>query len=170
MQPISTPVLMYPLIVKPLYEDGSVGITKNSVVQDHEGLTQRVGEILSLYRQPALVEEYTDGREIHAAIMGNNGSFHLFPLVETVFHTPPGIPQIVSYDGKWLPGSTEWNQIQPGCLADLDEELKGEIIHLAARVYRALTATATHGLSSACAAGSLRSRSQSQPLYQSTRL
>ena len=70
--------------------------------------------------------------------MGNNGSFHLFPLVETVFHTPPGIPRIVSYDGKWLPGSTEWNQIQPGCLADLDEELKGEIIHLAARVYRAL--------------------------------
>jgi D-alanine-D-alanine ligase len=130
--------LSYPLIVKPLHEDGSAGINENSVVQDLAGLTLRVGEILSLYKQPALVEEYIDGREIHAAVLGNNGYLRFFPLVETVFHTPPELPRIMSYDAKWVPGSTAWQQVQPGCQADLDEELEGEIKRLAARVYRAL--------------------------------
>ena len=129
--------LNFPLIVKPLHEDGSLGINENSVVQDHAELAQRVREILNLYRQPALVEEYIDGREIHAAVLGNIDNLRIFPLVETVFHTQPGVPRIVSYDAKWVPGSPAWQHVQPGCLANLDDELEGEIQRLAARFYRA---------------------------------
>src|SRR5690606_38893878 len=64
--------LEFPLIVKPALEDASGGIEAASVVHDQAALEARVRQVLKEFGMPALVEEYVDGREIHAAILGND--------------------------------------------------------------------------------------------------
>jgi len=56
--------LEFPLIVKPVHEDASIGITPNSVTHNEQELLGQVNFILSTYNQPALVEEFIDGKEI----------------------------------------------------------------------------------------------------------
>src|SRR5437763_11414376 len=63
-----TPSLDFPLIVKPAREDASVGISSASVVHDPGALAERVRHVLRHYRQPALVEQYIDGREIYVSL------------------------------------------------------------------------------------------------------
>src|SRR5690606_40614407 len=61
--------LAFPLIVTPAYEDASGGIEADSVVRDQAALEARVARVLEEFEMPALVEEYIEGREIHAAIL-----------------------------------------------------------------------------------------------------
>src|SRR5690606_20071218 len=72
-EPVPDPLeldLDYPLIVKPAREDASGGIEPASVVQSYDALVERCRYLFKEFEQPALVEEYIDGREIHAAILG----------------------------------------------------------------------------------------------------
>ena len=99
------PKLGFPLIVKPANEDASVGITVDSVVEDRSSLFKMVEFILKNYRQPALVEEYIDGRELNVAILGNGNSLEVLPISEIRFDFDKKIPKILSYDAKWIPES-----------------------------------------------------------------
>ncbi len=96
--------LEFPLIVKPAREDASGGVHAASVVNDHVELTEQVRRILEDFQQPALVEEYISGREIHVAILGNDPP-EVLPLLEFEFDDPPegdeDRPQILSYEAKW---------------------------------------------------------------------
>jgi len=96
--------LRYPLIVKPAREDASVGICSASVVHDAEALAARVQHVLTHYRQPALVEEYIEGREIYASLLGRpDGAPEILPLHEIDFSDMPADrSRIVSFEGKWV--------------------------------------------------------------------
>src|SRR5690242_4813104 len=61
--------LAFPLIVKPSHEDASIGIETASVVTTPAELKKRVRHVFQQFDQPALVEEYIDGRELNVAIM-----------------------------------------------------------------------------------------------------
>src|SRR4030043_518066 len=63
--------LRYPLIIKPAWEDASVGVTERAVVEDRAQLENRVRMILAEYKQPVLVEEFIEGRELAVSVMGN---------------------------------------------------------------------------------------------------
>gem|GEM_PF-116447 len=76
--------LHYPLIVKPAREDASGGIEAESVVTNHDALVLRCRYIFKEFEQPALVEEYIEGREIHAAVLGNKPP-EVLPLFEMEF-------------------------------------------------------------------------------------
>jgi len=76
--------LEFPLIVKPALEDASGGIEHASVVQDQAALEARCEHVFKEYEMPALVEEYIEGREIHAAILGNDPP-EVLPLFEMEF-------------------------------------------------------------------------------------
>ncbi|HEX9115339.1 MAG TPA: ATP-grasp domain-containing protein [Anaerolineae bacterium] len=130
--------LNFPLIVKPVHEDGSIGIGDDAVVQDAGALARKVAEVLQVYRQPALIEEYIDGREFSAAVIGNGDDLQIFPLGEILFANPPGAPRIVSFDAKWVPGSPAWEATQVGCPADLDPEIEAQIRAMAAQVCQVL--------------------------------
>ncbi len=63
--------LPFPLIVKPVREDGSVGIWRTSVVHAAGELARAVEAVVTTFRQPALVEQFIDGRELNVALIGH---------------------------------------------------------------------------------------------------
>ncbi len=100
--------LRYPLIVKPAREDASGGIHTASVVNDHDALVEQVRIVLEEHEQPALVERYVSGREIHVAILGNSPP-QVLPMLEFEFEdNDDGGPQILSYEAKWDPMSPDF--------------------------------------------------------------
>jgi D-alanine-D-alanine ligase len=99
--------LPFPLIVKPVREDGSVGVWRTSVVHDAASLCRAVDAVVTTFRQPALVEQYIDGREFNVALLGHPTP-RVLPLSEIDFRAlPDDVPHIVSYDAKWTVGSAD---------------------------------------------------------------
>lgn len=80
--------LKFPLIVKPNAEGSSKGIIDNSIATNHEELASLVERVTSLYKQPALVEEYIEGREFTVGILGNGDSLEVLPIMEVHFDKP----------------------------------------------------------------------------------
>jgi D-alanine-D-alanine ligase len=109
--------LNYPLIVKPRFEDASLGISGDSIVATVKALHNRIRYIHQTYRQDALVEEFIVGREFNVAIIGNSPP-EVLPISEIRFD--PALPHpIVSYNGKWLEESAEFSGTRPVCPASL---------------------------------------------------
>ena len=80
--------LRFPLFVKSLTEDASLGISQASVVDDDEKLAKRVEFIHESIGTDALVEEYIEGRELYVGVLGNE-RLRMFPVWEMDFGTLP---------------------------------------------------------------------------------
>ena len=76
--------LKFPLIIKPEHEGSSVGITEDSVVFNEESLRAGIINIINVYKQPALVEEFISGREFTIGVLGNDEPVVL-PILEIIF-------------------------------------------------------------------------------------
>jgi D-alanine-D-alanine ligase len=107
------PGLAFPLIVKPLHEDASIGVCRDSVVADEPALRGRVAAVLEQYRQPAIVEEYVHGRELSVGVIERDGERFVTPMNEVVFNLPADTPHVYSYTGKWDSDSDEYKAIVP---------------------------------------------------------
>lgn len=128
--------MAFPLIVKPAREDASVGIDNNSVVDSLTALKKRVRYIFQRYDQPAIVEEYIEGRELNVAILGN-GRPVVLPISEIDFSgLPSDYPKIVTYDAKWIQGSIEFDGTKGVCPADLPSTVEARIRELALKAYQ----------------------------------
>lgn len=117
------PNLEFPLIIKPIREEASIGIQSSSVVRDEAALRIKVAEVIEKYAQPAMAEQFIVGREISVGIIGNGTDLHVFPPLEFLFEgsdTP--LEEIRSYDYKWG-GKTE-QMVE----ADLPDEVKKRLI------------------------------------------
>lgn len=127
--------LSFPLIVKPLHEDASTGINEKSVVYEIRELEERVEFITRKFKQPALVEEFIDGREINVAILGNKPPIVL-PISEIDFsQLPPHLPKIVTYEAKWIPNTDYYEKTIPICPATLEPELERKVKEIALLCY-----------------------------------
>ncbi len=92
--------MRYPLIVKPPFEDASSGIENASVVRNYDDLKRRIEYILDEFQQPALIEEYIEGREINVSIFDDQ-ELEVLPISETDFSgMPDHLENIVSYQAK----------------------------------------------------------------------
>lgn len=128
--------LVYPLIVKPRWEDASQGISNESVVENEKALLARIDYVHRTYHQGALVEEFILGREINAAIIGN-GPHEVLPLSEITFHPDLAQP-IVSFEGKWLEKSQQYKLTEPVCPAPLKMRYEMLVRDVALRAYKLL--------------------------------
>jgi D-alanine-D-alanine ligase len=72
--------LKFPVIVKSLIEEASMGIAKASLVNDEDRLEERVRFVHDSIRTDAIVEEFIDGREIYVGVLGNDRLQVLPPL------------------------------------------------------------------------------------------
>ena len=129
--------LNYPCIVKPCAEDGSNGITEESVVNDFASLEKQVTTVSNLFGREALVEEFVDGREFNITVLGANEPKAL-PPSEIVYSLPPGIPRVLSFSAKWDPQSIYFERTKAVCPAEIDAELREHIIHTAVLAFRLL--------------------------------
>lgn len=126
----------YPLFVKPLKEDASLGISQESFVRDDDELNKRVKYVIKHYKQPALVEKYVIGRELNVAVLGNERP-KVLPISEILFGFP-NEPKVVSYSAKWFGDSDEYKMTRPVCPANLDPPVKDRAERVALEAYEAL--------------------------------
>jgi D-alanine-D-alanine ligase len=132
--------LQFPLMVKPSREDASVGISSASVVGDREALAERVRHVIRHYQQPALVEEYIEGREIYVSLLGRPGDKpQVFPFFEIDFSDmPPDRPRIVSFEGKWVEDSVDYKGTRPVRCEGLSPALRQRIADTALAAFEAI--------------------------------
>jgi D-alanine-D-alanine ligase len=131
--------IAFPLIVKPTSEDGSIGIGADSVVNSVKELMERISYIQSEFDSPALIEEYIEGREIYAAILGSYESAHALPLVELdLSRLPKGVPRIASQDVKFDRDTEAYKLTKSAIAEDLDEETETRLTEIAIKAYRAV--------------------------------
>lgn len=81
----------YPVIVKPNAEGTSKGITEASVVEDEAAARAAAKALSDRYGQPALVEEYIEGREFTVGLLGERRP-KILPPMEVVFKNHSGRP------------------------------------------------------------------------------
>jgi D-alanine-D-alanine ligase len=131
--------IKFPLIVKPVSEDGSIGIDQKSVVESVKELMERIHDLQEQFEDvPVLVEEYIEGREIYAAILGNDPAEAL-PLVELdLSKLPADAPRIAGREVKFDRDSEAYRVTKSALAEDLDEETTKNLQEAAKTTYRAL--------------------------------
>ena len=100
--PDRVPELAFPLMVKPLTEDGSLGIAEQSVVANREELRERVAFLHEHHGQHSLVEEFLGGREFSMTVLGNGTSeepHRVLPPGELVYHSEQW--RVCTFQAKW---------------------------------------------------------------------
>ena len=131
--------IAFPLIVKPTSEDGSIGIDAAAVVNSVKELMERVSYIQAEFDSPALIEEYIEGREIYASILGNYENARALPLVELdLSKLPKGVPKIASQDVKFERDTEAYKLTKSVIAEDLDEETVTKLTETAVKAYRAV--------------------------------
>jgi D-alanine-D-alanine ligase len=129
----------FPLIVKPQLEDGSIGIDAAAVVNGVKELMERVQYVQNEFDSPALIEEYIEGREIYAAILGSYERTEVLPLVELdLSQLPDGVPRIASRDVKFERDSQAYKVTKSAVVENLDEETTQKLSDTAVAAYRAV--------------------------------
>ena len=129
--------LRFPVIAKPATEDGSLGITDASVAADEEAARAAVAAIGARFG-PVLVEEFIDGRELNAPVLGNDPP-RMLPVSEIDFSgLPPGAPRICGYEAKWEQADARYSGTVGVCPAPLAPELLGQLERWTILAFRAL--------------------------------
>ncbi len=130
--------IAFPLIVKPTSEDGSIGIDNDSVVGSVKELMERIHYIHEEFDAPALIEEYIEGREMYAAVLGNENP-EVLPMVELdLSRLPEGTPKIAGKEVKWEKDTEAYRVTKSAPAEDLDEETAKRLSDTALAVYQAL--------------------------------
>ncbi len=127
--------LKYPLILKLLREDASIGISEFSVVKNYNQLVERLNYLFNSFNQEVLIEEFIDGRELNVAILGNK----ILPISEISFETLPGnLPKIITYEAKWSEESIYYKNTIPKCPASLETKVEEKVKEVAWKAFEAL--------------------------------
>jgi D-alanine-D-alanine ligase len=128
----------WPVIVKPAYEDASVGIDQGSVVTNAQELSARVRHVFDKFGPPALIEEFIVGREFHVnAIEDQGGTLTALPFAEIEFRSgTPGRWPVYTYTAKWDENSEEYKDCPLVAPVELPPEPTARLHDLAKRAFR----------------------------------
>jgi D-alanine-D-alanine ligase len=130
--------LKFPLIVKSLTQESSIGISQASVVENDTALKERVRFIHHKIGTDAIVERYIEGRELYCGVIGNL-KLQVFPVWELLFKKMSDENwRIATERVKWSDTYQKKHGITSGLARDLPEGLSEEIQKISKRVYRTL--------------------------------
>lgn len=124
--------ITFPAIVKPIRQEGSIGIYADSVVKNETEMRAKVAHIISKYFQPAIVEPFIIGREISVGVIGNGANLIVFPPLEFQFpDTQDDLLKIRSFEYKW------GGQTEKMARADLPSSVIEKLVDFSKTVFRA---------------------------------
>src|SRR6267142_443007 len=129
--------LKFPLLVKSISEEGSVGIARASIVNDDEKLAERVEFIHRQTKTHAIAEQYIAGREIYVSVIGNQRLQTYTPWELVIEKLPEGAPNIATSKLKWDPAYQEKVGVVTKA-ADLPKDVVKKIENLSKKIYRIL--------------------------------
>jgi D-alanine-D-alanine ligase len=131
--------LKFPILVKPVKEEASYGISQASFVETDEEFRERVAFIHEKHDADVIAEEYIAGRELYVSLMGNL-RLSVFPIRELIFReVPPDEPKIATYRAKWDEEYRKRWGLQNRFAQGLDPALVAHIEQTCKRIYRLLT-------------------------------
>jgi D-alanine-D-alanine ligase len=129
---------IFPALLKPNFGDGSIGITKNAVVNNNEELISYIEKLRTQLNSPILIQEFLPGKEFGVAIIGNHSNYTPLPILEVDYSKlPKNLPQIQGYESKWDPDSPYWTDIKFH-EATLSNELKNKLIRYSITLFERL--------------------------------
>ena len=131
--------LKFPLLVKPVKEEASYGISRASFVENDEQFKERCGFIHEKYESDVIAEEYIEGREIYVSLMGNV-RLTVFPMREMIWgETAPNEPKIATYSAKWDEEYRKRKGLKNIFADEIDPAVVAHIEETCKRIYRLLT-------------------------------
>lgn len=128
----------FPLLVKPIAEQASSGISQRSIVTSKKALKERVEWVHDYLGVDAIAEEYIDGRELYAGVMGNH-RVEVFPTWELSFGnlSKKSFP-IATERAKWDEKYMRRHKIELGPASSLSEVTQRKIENVCKKTYRIL--------------------------------
>jgi D-alanine-D-alanine ligase len=131
--------MKFPILVKPLKEEASLGISQASFVENDEQFRERVAFIHEKFAGDVIAEEYIEGRELYVSVLGNT-RLDVFPIRELLFReVPPDEPKIATYRAKWDEEYRKKWGLENRFAEGLDPALAAHIAQTCRRIYRLLT-------------------------------
>ncbi len=138
-RPVRPPRLKFPVLVKPLKEEASLGISQASFVETDDQFKERVQFIHEKFDSDAIAEEYIEGRELYVSTLGNH-RLQVLPIRELIFkEVPPDEPKIATYRAKWDEEYRKRWGLQNQFAEALDPALVKSIEQTCKRIYHLLT-------------------------------
>jgi D-alanine-D-alanine ligase len=129
--------LSYPMVVKSLYEEASLGISQASLVTSDEKLEERVAFMHETFGVDVIAEEYIEGRELYVGVVGNR-RLHAFPVWELILDKlPENAPRIATRKVKWDLAYQKKYHIDTAA-AELPSGIAEHINKLCTKIYRVL--------------------------------
>jgi D-alanine-D-alanine ligase len=127
-----------PWILKPGWEDASVGLDGSPVATEREQAQARARLLAERFpAQPVLVEHFLPGREFNVSLLESAGGVETLPVAEIAFvDFPPGVPALVGYEAKWAAGSFEETHTVRRFPGDEDAALVARVRALATAAWR----------------------------------
>lgn len=129
--------LNFPVIVKSLVEEASLGISQASVVNNNKELIARVDYIHSKLHTDAILEEFIPGRELYLSIIGNE-KLHNYTIWELDFGNFPNKDNaIATRNAKWNKEYRLKYNIQSRP-AEISKDIESKIVELCKEAFNAL--------------------------------
>ncbi|MGH8018792.1 MAG: D-alanine--D-alanine ligase family protein [Opitutaceae bacterium] len=130
--------LPFPILVKPLKEEASMGIAQASFVGNEEDFRERAAFVHEKLGHDVIAEEYIAGRELYVSVLGNQ-RLDVFPIRELLFkEVPPDEPRIATYKAKWDDVYRKRWGIESQFAQELAPEVTAAIARACRRIYHLL--------------------------------
>jgi len=132
-------LLRYPLFAKPVQEGSSKGITERNYIRGADELLACVAELLEVYEQPVLLEEFLPGAEFTCGVIGNGKDARVLPIVGMRFDAlPEGALPIYGFEAKWIWDTPDRPLQMFECPARISDSLRQAVEQVTLRAFNAL--------------------------------
>jgi D-alanine-D-alanine ligase len=133
---MSLPRIAFPMIVKPLNQDGSEGVEASSYVTNMSKLRRQVDRVTKKFKHQAICEEFIEGRELIVTLSGVD-TISVDSIRELVFPRRARV-RFATERVKFDQAYKKRNGIHYRLPTRLVASLNGNLEHMARKAYRAL--------------------------------
>lgn len=119
--------LTYPLVVKPNFEGGSIGISDANIIDNYQKGELLIKDLLHHFKE-IIVEEYIEGKEISICITGKPDNIQLFEAVKISLNGNDYFShQILGFESK---KGSKYKQTREVITNELTDEMKNNLLNL----------------------------------------